>query len=132
MRSPSGFGRGGAGFSGFSGRPGFSHFHHFGGPRFFPFYGAAFGFGLASFYDPWFYGFYDGPYPYYGYYAPYPPPAGYYYPPGAAAPPPGAPPIAAPPSASQPPPAACGSWSWDAAKQIYNWVPCGAPAAPAA
>lgn len=111
--------------------PGFTpgHIHHFRGGHFFPFYGASFGLGLAlglnSFYDPWFHGFYDGPYPYYGYYAPYPPPAGY------APPAPGAEP--APPSgeAAAQPPAACGSWSWDTAKQVYNWVPCAAPAAPA-
>ena len=95
----------------------------------FAVFGAGFGLGLAaglSAYDPWFYGFYDAPFPYYGAYvfSPYPPP-GYYGPP-----PPGAPPIA-PPSAYQggegaepSTPAACGSWVWDTAKQVYNWSPC--------
>ncbi|MBS0332732.1 MAG: hypothetical protein JSS35_08200, partial [Proteobacteria bacterium] len=55
--APSGF----AGRSGFSGHPGFNHFHGFHG-RPYPFYGASFGLGLVaglSFYDPWYYGFYD-------------------------------------------------------------------------
>ena len=109
----------------FPGRPD----HHGVHRRPFVFYGAGFGLGLAaglSAYDPWFYGFYDAPFPYYGAYvfSPYPPP-GYYGPP-----PPGAPPIA-PPSAYQggegaepSTPAACGSWVWDTAKQVYNWSPC--------
>ena len=89
----------------------------------------AFGFGLglaigSAWWDPWYWGG-----PYYGYYG-YPPNYGYSYgypPPtaydGYTAPPPGAAPR---PSA----PAACGSWQWDASRQQYNWIPCGAPPAP--
>jgi hypothetical protein len=109
----------GFGASHFHGRPGF---HHFGG--FAPYYFADFGLGLAfgmSAIDPWFYDGFYGPY----YDAPYaygPPPGGYYYPPQQAAPQ-GAPPTAGATTQSQQP-AACGSWSWDAAKQAYDWVPC--------
>jgi hypothetical protein len=117
-RSASGGGspRGGVphgGYAGghFYGGPGFRNFHD----RSFGYAGLGLGFALGlSFYDPW---YYDEPY--YGYYAPYPPPPNYYDgypPPGAGA--------APPPVAAAPPPAACGSWSWDAAKQAYNWVPC--------
>jgi hypothetical protein len=98
-----------AGHRGF--RPGFGGY---------PFYFADFGLGLAlglSFIDPWYYdGVYGG---YYGNYA-YGPPPPYYYPPapyGQAGPPP-------PPATSAQPPAACGSWAWDTAKQVYNWVAC--------
>jgi hypothetical protein len=118
----------GFGASHFGGRPGF---RHFGG--FAPFYFADFGLGFAlgmSAIDPWFYDGFYGPY----YDAPYaysygPPPGGYYYPPpGAPYPPQQAAPQGAPPTAGattqSQQPAACGSWSWDAAKQAYNWVPC--------
>jgi hypothetical protein len=98
-----------------AGRVGDHHFHrHFVGfPVFLGGFGLGFGLGLAA-YDPWFYGA-----PYYGYYGyyDYPPPPAYYGPP-----PPSS--QAAPPPAAAEPPAACGSWSWDAAKQVYNWVPC--------
>jgi hypothetical protein len=107
-----GFGRGGFAGHRFDGGRGFRHFHD----RSFAFAGLGLGFALGlSFYDPWYYDW-----PYYGYYAPYPPPPGYYYddyPPAAAV-------AARPPVAAAPPPAACGSWSWDAARQTYNWVPC--------
>jgi hypothetical protein len=134
--SPSGVGVGSShsGFPGgsFGGRSGFAGgFHHGFGPRHvhfgYPFYAADFGLGFAlglSVIDPW---YWDSPYYYGGYYAPYPPPGGYYPPPPGAYPPPppgqAAPP---PPGAAAPPAAACGSWSWDAAKQAYNWVPCAA------
>jgi hypothetical protein len=93
-----GFSRGGfAGHRGFDG----GHFHRefhrgFGGDP-FAFSGLGLGFALGlNAYDPW---YYDGPY--YGYSA---------YP--------------ARPAYAAPPPVACGSWSWDAARQVYNWVPC--------
>lgn len=134
-----GFGRSSAaGAPGFGGRTGFGsgRFGFRGGGRFCCFGGPFFGLGLAvglAAYDPWwfdspYYGYYGygyyGPYPPYGAYPP-PPPGGYYPPPNGAGPPPGAPPMAGPqnaPGASAP--AACGSWSWDAGKQAYNWVPC--------
>jgi hypothetical protein len=114
--SGGGFARGGFSHGGFDGRHfdggrGFRHFHD----RSFAFAGLGLGFALGlSAYDPWYYDW-----PYYGYYAPYPPPPAYYadYPPPAA--------VAAPPPVDEArPPAACGSWSWDAARQAYNWVPC--------
>jgi hypothetical protein len=103
---------GGFSHEGFAGRPGFDgdRFHRgfhrgFGGDP-FAFAGLGLGFALGlNAYDPW---YYDGPY--YGYYPDYPPPPAYSY--------------APPPANAAPPPAACGSWSWDAARQAYNWVPC--------
>jgi hypothetical protein len=97
---------------------GFHHFHH---DRFPVFFGG-FGLGLAlgAAWDPW---WWDGPYygwaPYPAYAVGGPPPAAY----GGDAPPPGAP----APQAAAPPAAACGSWSWDAAKGQYNWIPCPPP-----
>lgn len=124
--SPSGSGGqavpGGISRGGFAGGRAFDGgHHHF---RAFPVFlgGFGFGLGLAAF-DPW---FFDGPF--YGYWEPYPaygwnypgygPPPAYYPPPPRN--------DAAPPPAAQQPPAACGSWAWDSAKQVYNWVPCGA------
>ncbi|THD63623.1 hypothetical protein, partial [Phenylobacterium sp.] len=81
---PTGSGR--SGFpGGFAGRSGFAGgYRHGFGPRFvgfgYPFYAADFGLGFAlglSVVDPW---YWDSPYYYGGYYAPYPPPGGYYYP----------------------------------------------------
>jgi hypothetical protein len=120
-----GVSRGGFQRGGFAGGAGFGadrfHHHFHGFPVFLG--GFGFGLGLAAF-DPWFfdgpyYGYWE-PYPYYAYGASYGPPPPAYYPPtrGEAAPP--------PPAAAQQPPAACGSWAWDSAKQVYNWVPCGA------
>lgn len=67
----------------------------------YPFVGGL-GLGLALGAYPWYYDY--GPA--YGYYPDYaydaPPPA----------------------AAVQPAPSACGSWSWDAGANRYNWVPC--------
>lgn len=99
---------------------GFHHFHH----DHFPVFFGGFGLGLAlgAAWDPW---WWDGPY--YGYgWGPYPPyevigpPYGYGPPPPASA----APPVAAPPATATPPAAACGSWSWNAPAQRYDWIPC--------
>lgn len=92
------------------------HFHrHFRDTFFFADFGFGYPFGLSAF-DPWYYGYYPG------YYVPYGPPPVYYLPPPSYYAPNAAPP---PPAASAPqPPAACGAWSWDATKQVYNWVPC--------
>lgn len=125
FRGPGGYGRSAYAAGGYGFHPRFVGF--VGYPYYFADFGLGFALGL-SVVDPW---YYDGYYaPYGSYYAPYgppPPPGGYYYPaPGAAYAPPASQAAPPPPSAgaSQPPAAACGSWSWDQAKQTYNWVPC--------
>jgi hypothetical protein len=95
---------------------GYSHYRGYGGYRGYPYFAGGLGLGIAlglsASYDPWYYDYYDAPF--YGYSETVtvendaPPPPVY---------------DAAPPAA-QAAPAACGSWSWDAARQVYNWIPC--------
>ncbi|RAK59827.1 hypothetical protein DJ021_08420 [Phenylobacterium hankyongense] len=102
---------------GYRGDHGYSHYR--GG---YPYYagglGLGFALGLNAGYGPWSYGspwydYYDAPF--YGYSRTVtvenntPPPPVY---------------DAAPPAPAAQAAPACGSWSWDAARQAYNWVPC--------
>jgi len=103
----------------FAGGHGYYPRHYYRGyPYAFAGFGLGLAFGLAA--DPWYYGgpYYGGPY-YGGSYYSYdgPPPPAYYE----DIPPPA---VGAPPPEAAQPPAACGSWSWDAANQKYDWIPC--------
>ena len=120
-RGSGGWSRGSAARPGWGGRFAGGHGyypHHYyrGYPYAFAGFGLGLAFGLAA--DPWYYG---GPYyggGYYSYYDAGPPPPAYD---DDDAPPPA---VAAPPPEGAQPPAACGSWSWDAAHQKYDWIPC--------
>jgi hypothetical protein len=125
-RPGGGYGHGAGGWSGnggghsynggrYYGRGGYGRY---GGYRSYPYYfggGVGLGFALGlSAGAPW---YYDAPY--YGYYYP----RYTYYDDGGPAPD-GYVVDQAPPPAANQAPAACGSWSWDPARETYTWIPC--------